>query len=309
MRIPQGSAAVTPKNMDHLEQPIEKVAIIVAMQTEANPLIEKLGLQPNNSLGLFPALGLMSYSGKIKDKEIYLIVNGTDQTYHVDNVGTTPAALTAYEVIRVIKPDTIISAGTAGGFANKGANVGDVYISSTKFMYHDRRIPLGDFSSYGIGSFPCLEAPAMVASLGLKSGVISTGNSLTMSTTDQKVLMENNAVAKEMEVAAIAEVANKCGVNVMAVKGITNVVGVNADAPGQFEKNFNLATNNVARALPNVLEYIIGKTPQQLRTIISLVNVREISKGRCSSAPFFRHANTLSTEEMSYATGMPRAKL
>jgi nucleoside phosphorylase len=59
----------------------------------------------------------------------------------VDNVGTVPAALTAYLAIQTLKPDLVISLGTAGGFKAKGGEIGDVYIS-TGFANHDRHIPI-----------------------------------------------------------------------------------------------------------------------------------------------------------------------
>jgi 5'-methylthioadenosine nucleosidase len=59
----------------------------------------------------------------------------------VDNVGTVPAALTAYLAIQALKPDLVISLGTAGGFKAKGGEIGDVYIS-TEFANHDRHIPI-----------------------------------------------------------------------------------------------------------------------------------------------------------------------
>ena len=66
---------------------------------------------------------------------------GKCSKHGVDNVGTAPAALTAYLSIQQLKPDLVISLGTAGGFKAKGAQIGDVYIS-TAFANHDRHIPI-----------------------------------------------------------------------------------------------------------------------------------------------------------------------
>ena len=59
----------------------------------------------------------------------------------VDNVGTVPASLTAYLAIQTLKPDIVISIGTAGGFKAKGGEIGDVYVA-TAFANHDRHIPI-----------------------------------------------------------------------------------------------------------------------------------------------------------------------
>ena len=42
---------------------------------------------------------------------------------------------------QALRPDLILSVGTAGGFAARGAAIGDVFVA-TGFANHDRRIPL-----------------------------------------------------------------------------------------------------------------------------------------------------------------------
>ena len=66
---------------------------------------------------------------------------GKCQLHGVDNVGTVPAAVTAYLAVHEFKPDLVISMGTAGGFKGKGAAIGDVFLA-TAFANHDRRIPI-----------------------------------------------------------------------------------------------------------------------------------------------------------------------
>lgn len=45
-------------------------------------------------------------------------------------------------------------------------------------MNHDRRIPLPMFDVYGVGCEASMPATKLVAALGLKEGVVSSGNSL-----------------------------------------------------------------------------------------------------------------------------------
>lgn len=68
-------------------------------------------------------------------------VAGKCQLHGVDNVGTVPAAVTAYLAVHEFKPDLVISVGTAGGFKARGAAIGDVFLA-TAFANHDRRIPI-----------------------------------------------------------------------------------------------------------------------------------------------------------------------
>jgi 5'-methylthioadenosine nucleosidase len=252
------------------ERPVINVAIIMAMEAEAAPVIRALDLiNVTETLSFTPFYGLTAYQGMVNGQHIHLIINGRNSAHGVDGIGTVNATITATEVMRIIAPDTIISAGTAGGYADKGADIGDIYISNDHFVYHDRRIPLANFEGYGIGDFPCLDTGRMIDDLNLKSGIISTGNSLDVSHEDQTRLNQSGAIAKEMEVAAIAEVAQMAGIRVVAVKSITNLAGVKTDAPGQFGENFDNATNALASTLPRVLSYLINKTPAQLRRPIS----------------------------------------
>lgn len=45
-------------------------------------------------------------------------------------------------------------------------------------MHHDRRIPIPSFDKYGLGYSESLPTPQLQAALGLKRGVVTSGNSL-----------------------------------------------------------------------------------------------------------------------------------
>ncbi len=250
------------------DKPIEQVVLLVAMAAEAAPMIESMGLK-KSELGLTRQLQLRTYSGKILGRTIHLVVNATDPDYSVDQVGTEAAAVSASNVLARLRPDTLISAGTAGGFAERGAKIGDVVMSRGGFFFHDHNIPMdGGYEDYARGSYPCLELPAVAHYFRLKSGVISTGNSLSLTAQEQGRIEQCGAIAKEMEVAAIAKIARQFNTRVMAFKAITNIVGLQKNASAEFKKNFELATQNLARVLPKILHYILGKTPQQLQAAV-----------------------------------------
>jgi len=125
---------------------IKVVLVLIAMEAEAKPFIEKLGLA-EQSLNLGPC---MSYKGDVGDLTVVCVTNGKDIRHSVDNVGTTPAAISTFIAINMYKPCLIINAGTAGGFNRQGGNIGDVYICNN-FSHHDRRIPIPGFENYGMG--------------------------------------------------------------------------------------------------------------------------------------------------------------
>ncbi len=252
------------------DRAIDNLVILVAMKAEATPMIEALHLKPVD-IGLTRQLHLQAYRGKVANRTIHLVVNGVDPDYSVDQIGTEAAAVSACTVITQLRPDTIISAGTAGGFAQRGAALGDVVLSSDSFFFHDHDIPVDPrYASYGRGSYPCLDLAAVASYFRLKRGIISTGNSLTITAQEQHRLNQYGAIAKEMEVAAIAKIARQFGVRVTAVKAITNLVGLQEDAACEFKKHFDKATQNLARILPKIIHYILGKTPKQLQAPISV---------------------------------------
>ena len=115
---------------------LNKVVILFAMEQEAAPTIARLGLKP---VGAFaPPLACLAFEGEHEGLAVAVVVNGTDAVFKTANVGTVAAALTAHAVCERLKPDLLISAGTAGGFKARGGCIGDVYVTSDS-VNHDRR--------------------------------------------------------------------------------------------------------------------------------------------------------------------------
>jgi nucleoside phosphorylase len=128
---------------------INKILLVVAMNKEASPIIKKLNLK--KEADVFPGLPMQAYVGKYANKDIFLITNGKDPMYKVDNVGTQPAVLATYLGIEHFHPDLIINVGTAGGIAKNGAKLNDIYVSE-KIYFYDRRIP-DSYFQYGLGGY------------------------------------------------------------------------------------------------------------------------------------------------------------
>lgn len=101
------------------------------------------------------------YSGVYNGIKLSVATNGKCKQFGVDNVGTTPAALSTFLAINQVSPKVVLNAGTAGGFAKKGAAIGDAYIGSV-LKHHDRRIPIPGFTEYGIGNHVGLSCPQLL---------------------------------------------------------------------------------------------------------------------------------------------------
>lgn len=237
---------------------MNRIALIFAMEAEGKPLIDRLGLKRDLNFG-DPKLPFEHYLGRFgANTELLVSLGGKDKVYGVDNIGTEPATLNAYITLSHFKPDLLINPGTAGAFQKKGAKIGDVYLASEAFRFHDRRIPIALFDAYGIGHYPVFSIPEMAAALGLKEGVVTTANSLDYTEMDMTMMVQNNGSVKEMEAAAIGWVAHLLGIPFMALKSVTDFVDCPHSAQEQFLKNLGIATHNLCNKTVEVLEYLAG---------------------------------------------------
>jgi len=241
--------------------PLSSVVIVMAMAEEARALIDALSFEPLPSV--FAPLPMQAYEARLKRLKLHLVLNGKDPRYGAQNIGTQPATLAAHVAIQTYRPDLLINAGTAGGFASRGAEIGTVYLSAG-FKYHDRRIPLPGYDAYGIGNYPALEAPALARALSLPTGIISTGNSLELIERDYEMLERNDAVAKEMEAAAIAWVAGLHGVPFLALKSVTNLLDHAGASESQFLQNLDVAVANLTSKLLEALRFLDGRSLEDL---------------------------------------------
>lgn len=227
---------------------IQNILILVAMEVEAKAIIKKLNLVPINDY-FDSDLPMQAYqSVSATPLKITLVYSGKCKTFKVDRIGKEPAVLMAWESIKIFKPDLIINAGTAGGFKHKGASIGDVYIGSS-LKYHDRLFHINEFIGYGIGTYASHDLTDIANKIGLKSGVVSTGNSLMPSQEESEQMEKNNADVKEMEAAAIGEVASLKNIPMIAIKTVTDFVDSDCSTQEQFLKNYKIALQNLSQKL------------------------------------------------------------
>lgn len=234
------------------------------MEAEAAPMVKALNLQKDNPPRIPPPAPCISYSGTDWGMNIHLVVFGKCKVTDVDNVGTVPAALTTYLALQEFAPvDLVISAGTAGGFKSRGASIADVFLS-TAMVNHDRRIPIPKFDEYGLGRYDALPTPQLQQALGLKAGVVTSGNSLTFTTEDMEVMELHGACVKEMEAAAVAWAASLHGVPPLCIKAITDIVDGDRLAEEEFLENLGKAAHALQEKVPLVLEWIACKKYSEL---------------------------------------------
>jgi 5'-methylthioadenosine nucleosidase len=242
--------------------PHSSVIIAIAMEVEAAPFIEHLGLE--KQADFFPAITpFHAFSGVHGSCQVTVITNGKDHIYEtgLDNVGTVPAAMAAFLALtKLSNTDFLINAGTCGGFRRKGAEIGDVYVT-TAVAHHDRRIPIPDFVPYGIGKLDTSNhgsiKPEHVAErFNYKLGICTTGNSLDKTAEDDKHMLANDAAVKDMEAAAIAWSCALHDTPFMGLKVVTDIVDGEFATQDEFLANLQAASNSLQEALPKVLNFL-----------------------------------------------------
>ena len=142
------------------------VLIPIVMEAEAAPFVEHLGLELVENF--FPVhTPFLAFSGVHHKTKVTVITMGKDTVYEtgVDNAGTVPSAIATF--LALVKDhesngavDLVLNAGTCGGFSRKGAEIGDVFLT-TGVANHDRRIPIPGFDAYGIGKLETVDPKLM----------------------------------------------------------------------------------------------------------------------------------------------------
>ncbi|KDP27595.1 hypothetical protein JCGZ_19600 [Jatropha curcas] len=260
----EGSDAAGDTTVVQAEQrPISNILLIIAMQTEAMPVVNKFQLEEDQHAAFPKGVPWVWYHGVYNDLNINLVWPGKDPILGVDSVGTVSASLLTYAAIQALQPDLIINAGTAGGFKAKGASIGDVYLASD-VAFHDRRIPIPVFDLYGVGLRKAYSTPNLLKELNLKVGKLSTGDSLDMSPQDEATITANDAVVKDMEGAAVAYVADLLKVPTIFVKAVTDVVDGDKPTAEEFLQNLAAVTAALEQAVTQAIDFIKGKCLSEL---------------------------------------------
>lgn len=231
------------------------ICFIIAMEGEAQPLIEQFKLAP--LYDLFPDwIPLRAFQNRYRGITISLVINGHDDRFDIDNIGTQPATLAAYLAIEHLQPDLVINAGVAGGFKEKDLEIGDVVLAQGYAWFHDRRIPIPKFQEYGLGKYPLSDQTELIEKLGIKSGIISTGSSFDFTEQDQAIMQSYGATMKDMEAAAIAWVCQEANIPLLVIKGITDYVGIDHASEEQFITNFNLTMQKLTRSCIELIDLL-----------------------------------------------------
>ena len=242
---------------------VKRVLLVVAMEQEVRPLVQRFELEQIQPSPFLPGAPFVAWMGDVEGLILHVVWCGRDPRFgNVNNVATTAASVCLYAAVAAFgAPDLCISAGTAGGFASSGARVGDVYLSS-KCVFHSRRIPdaTGHLEEYGFGHYRSPPLGKLASHLGVKTGVVSTSDSLDAVPMDLELMRSEGTSIKEMEAAAVAWVCQTLSVPFVALKSVTDIVDGPRSTREEFEANLEAAslvlqvkTDALLRALAGTL--------------------------------------------------------
>lgn len=231
---------------------MRSIVVIMAMEAEASPFIERVGATP---FALDTPLPTLGFETEIEGCRVGVIVNGRHPRHLVDHIGTDAATAATVLAIDRCQPDLVITAGSAGGRSGSGRRIGEVIVADQWFVHHDRRIPLPGFQELGIGRFPAVPVDNMIRELDLPHGVISTGNSFGETSEDLMMLDSSGAVAIDMESAAVASVCELFDVPVTGVRVIANFIDDGETAATEFQRELHDAAAILADALVAIVRY------------------------------------------------------
>jgi adenosylhomocysteine nucleosidase len=197
------------------------LAIVSAMHQE---LAAVLALMPDEKKQL--AAGREFWVGHLHGQEVVAVLS---------RIGKVAAATTATALIERFGVDRIVFTGVAGGLA-PGVKVGDVVIAGS-FLQHDLDaspiFPRHEVPLYGTSRFEtdvalsdALAAAARQALPGTRQhrGLVVSGDRFVATTAESRALQAElpEALAVEMEGAAIAQVCRDYGVPFAAVRTISD---------------------------------------------------------------------------------------
>ena len=225
------------------------------MQEELDEIINNVQLQFKSIVSI---AGCDYQIYDYKQNEIIMLVCG---------IGKVNSASATQILICTFKPDYIVNVGVAGGLSID-LSFGDVVVA-TDLVQHDMDvrsfgIPLGQIPRLDTFSFACdkyLVNVAMQTSKAdkykLVSGRIASGDQFIDDKNRAEFIHnEFNAIACEMEGAAIAHVCYLNKVPFVVIRSLSDMAGIDGVAMHSFSELKEVSANNAAQIVLHILESV-----------------------------------------------------
>ncbi len=196
------------------------IAVLYAIKQEINPIMEHMHVSKKFNVG-----DMLFYQADLDGLPVTLVQTG---------IGRNNAAKATDHLLQTFKINLLISSGVAGGI-RPGVNLGDLVIAENVSYTKQSDFERGVLQLES--SFSCKEGFVELAKKVSKdSDVVShCGDLLTVdkvisqARTKKKIGENATFIAVDMESAAIAEVADKRGVEFAAVRSVSDTIEDNID--------------------------------------------------------------------------------
>lgn len=222
-----------------------KIAIICAMSSERAIFCSRMTERKD-----FEINGLPYSEGKLSGRDVVVCVSG---------IGKVNAAITAQTVIDRFSPDVVINSGIAGSLSEKAPHLSIVV--SDKLSYHDFDLSIFDNDYPYVSEFSAdrsLIEKYFAANFEMKDlvfGNVATGDQfVTSSAKKAEIKAKTNALACEMEGAAIAHAAYVNKVPFIVLRCISDLADDNAEMT--FDEFEQIAADKVAKTVISLIASI-----------------------------------------------------
>lgn len=227
---------------------MQTIALVGAMQPEIELLRQSLEGCNEIQHGAFTV-----YRGRYADKDVVLVLSG---------IGKVNAALST-AVLLQYHPDCVINTGSAGGLG-KDLQVGDVVIG-TQTAHHDADVTAFGYAHGQLPQMPARfesdahlcraaqQAASAFSGANVHSGLIVSGDQFIHSAEKVAQLraLFPDALAVEMEAAAIAQSCHQFGVPFVVIRALSDLA--DAEASISFETFLQQASVHSAQMVQNLL--------------------------------------------------------
>ena len=203
---------------------------------------------------------------KVSSMEFYKgRINGADTVVAVAGVGKVNAAVCAQTMMLRYSPDCIINVGVAGGLSDK-LGIGDIAVADAVCEHDMDTTPIGDPKGFisGLNEVyiktdprvtDMICAAAKARGLNYERGVIASGDQF-ISTQEQRTVIKSefNAIAAEMEGAAIGHAAAMNGVPFAVIRALSD--GANEESVDDYPTFAKKAAANSVAIITKFLEEV-----------------------------------------------------
>lgn len=184
------------------------IGFIVALYDEAEGVISAFNLVKSREIAGKPV-----FEGKICEKKVALVISG---------IGKVSAALAAQGLINAYSPETIVNFGTAGG-ANENVKILSLYLIDRCCQYDFDLSELDGVSVGYMSDYDGIYFDCAAESLSfLPKTSLCTADRFSNKITDIETVNSLGCSLRDMEGAAIAQVAKSNALPFVSIKGVTD---------------------------------------------------------------------------------------